>query len=209
MNPLLFMPSPRDIPEVKQAWSKLNFDKLIVKYKPQAEAYKEGKDFFVQHEEYTHFVICADDLVIEPWDLWLLLEGSKKYDVIDGLCPIDESQPHTYAIQPLGCHIAGLKPDCSYGAWYMRDKKPILPKDRFLEVGHSGAACRIINRETFLKISFEGGSPDKSGWFDFGMTKEFKELGIPIIIDTSVYMKHLRTAQKPTNEFGYTIWQQR
>jgi len=203
------MPSPRDIPRVKQAWSKLDYDKLIIKYKPQVEAYAEARKFFLKHTEYTHFVICADDLVIEPCQLGVLLEDAEFMDVVDGLCNIDESQPDTYAIQPEGCNISGEKPDCSYGAWYMKDKKPILPKIRYLKVGHSGAACRVINRETFEKLSFTGGNPTKNGWYDFQMSKDLKELDIPIIVDLEVKMWHMRGEQKPNNEWGYTLFLQR
>ena len=58
-------------------------------------------------------------------------------------------------------------------------------------------------------MSFEGGNENKTGWFDFGMSKELEILKIPIMVDTVTIMEHLRTAQKPINDYGYTIWQQR
>ena len=199
------MPSPRDIPRVKQAWSKLNYDKLIVKYKPQWEAYAEAREFFLNHKEYTHLVICADDLVIELDDLDILLEWAELYNVMDGVCGIDESQPNTLAIQPIGCNLSGNQPDLQKGAWIERKDT----ESNYQQVGHSGAACRVIDRETFELITFTGGNPNRDGWFDFGMTKELTKLGIPIMVNTSVYMDHLRTAQKPVNEYGYTLWIQR
>ena len=202
------MPSPRDIPKVKQAWSKLKYDKLIVKYKPQKEAYAEGREFFLKHEEYTHFIICADDLVINPECLDMLLFDVKtyKFKIIDGMCPLDETMPDTYACQPLGCDLSGNQPQMGYGCWYMKDT---IPDYVFVKVGHSGAPCRIIERDLFKELTFTGGNDSKDGWFDFGMSKELKKLKISITVDTSVIMEHLRTAQKPVNEYGYTIWQQR
>ena len=204
------MPSPRDIPQVKHAWSKLPYDKLIIKYKPQHIAYLEAKQFFLDHAEYDRLVICADDLVIKEKNLENLLSFSDKFKVLDGLCNIDESQPDTYACQPLNCNLKGDKPETRKGAWFSKEHIPKLPtNNRFLEVGHSGAVCRIIQRETFKKLSFEGGNENKTGWFDFGMSKELEILKIPIMVDTVTIMEHLRTAQKPINDYGYTIWQQR
>ena len=197
------MPSPRDIPKVKQAWSKLPYDKFIVKYKNQKEAYAEGREFFLSHEEYTHIVICADDLVIKPEDLETLLKHVEIQ--LDGLCLLDETS-NAYACQPLGCDLSGNQPQMGYGCWFM---KGTIPANTFLEVGHSGAVCRVIERELFKKLTFTGGNKDKSGWFDFGMSKEMKSMGIAIRVDTSIIMEHLRTAQKPVNEYGYSLWIQR
>ena len=211
MNPLLFMPSPRDIPQVKQAWTKLPYDKFIVKYKNQKEAYAEGREFFLQHEEYDYIVICADDLVIQPEDLETLLKDVQefKFKQLDGICPLDETMPEFYACQPLGCDVSGNQPQMGYGCWYMKET---IPDDTYLRVGHSGAVCRVIERELFTKLTFTGGNDTKDGWFDFGMTKEMNELKVPIMVNTTVLMEHLRNAQKVDKNnlnYGYTLWLQR
>jgi hypothetical protein len=197
INPLLFMPSPRDIPQVKKQWHMLPYDKYIVKYEPQHIAYAQGKQYFLNHPQYTHFVVCADDLVILMEDMETLLEDAERFDVIDALCNIDETQPGTYAIQPLGCKLTGEKPDTSHGAWYMEGgAKPILPKGRYLQVGHSGAACRVIKRETFERLAFTG-ARQGLGWFDYQMSKELTTLKIPIMVDTVVKLYHMRNAETP------------
>jgi hypothetical protein len=74
LKPLLFLPSPRDIPEVKESVDKLKIDKLWVKYYPQEEAYQTARNFFLYNYEYTHLVIHPDDLIATQDNLeWILL----------------------------------------------------------------------------------------------------------------------------------------
>src|SRR6476619_4030303 len=73
MNPLLFIPSPRDIPEVKESVDKLKIDKIWIKYYGQEEAYKTARQYFLEHKEYTHLVIHPDDLLVTPLNLEYLL----------------------------------------------------------------------------------------------------------------------------------------
>ncbi len=79
----MFIPSARDLPEFKEATDKLKFDKLWVKYYPQEEAYTVGRNWFLKHkEEFTHFVILPDDLIVKQEDIERLLKDV----VISGWC---------------------------------------------------------------------------------------------------------------------------
>lgn len=206
-NPLFFMPSPRNIPEVLESWKNIHHDKFIVKHKPQKEAYAEAKEVFLEHKEYTHLVICPDDLVLTEEEVESLLDDAliEEFRVVDGICNLDESDPDTWSIQPEGCKLTGNKPDVHHGAWYMTDKKPKLPDEMWIKVGHSGCACRVINRETFEKLSFTGAN-NGEGWFDYQMSKELKELGIPIWINTHCKFWHMRNNQKPQTQNGFSYW---
>ena len=118
---------------------------------------------------------------------------------------------------PLGCNYQLVGPRADYGAWYMKDKKPILPTDvELLEVGHCGFVCQIITRELFDRVSIIGKNNECRGNFDWQFCKECDELGVPLMVDLSVNMWHRRMDQYDrVKEFkqsmslqqcGYTEW---
>ena len=216
---MLFMPSPRDIPDVKKLWHKLPYDKFIVKYKPQLESYTNGREFFLKHDEYTHLIICPDDLEIHGEGIEQLIEDVEKYDyqTISGICNIDESQMDTYAIQPLGsCNYKNNQVAVNYGAWYMKEKKPIIPENNIFEVGHSGFCCQIISRELMKKVSWRGATRtgiNMEGNFDWQFSRDCNKLGVPIMVDKRVFGYHRRTEQydkakivKTGKINGYSVW---
>lgn len=187
------MPSPRDIPDVTKWWHLLPYHKYIVKYKQEHEAYREAQKFFLEHTEYTHFVICPDDLEIPPEQLSQLLFDMMVFDfqTISGYCNLDESMPSYYAIQPLGCNFSLETPDMTFSSWYKEDKEPILPKEDLIEVGHSGFACQVISRELMEKIDWH----ITSGNFDWAFSQQCDLLHIPLMVDTRVKLWHRRKEQ--------------
>ena len=196
INPLLFMPSPRDIPAVKRLWHILPHDKFIVKYTPQQKACTLGKEFFLKHNEYTHFIICCDDLEVTVDGVQQFLDDIIKYnyETISGICNIDETQPNTYAIQPLGCDYSKPHPVVHKGAWYMKDEKPILPTGKdIIEVGYAGFPCQVISRKLMKQVSWVGAS--NGGNFDWQFSKDCHKLGIPIMCDLRVKLWHRRQEQ--------------
>ena len=85
VKPLIFIPSVRDLPEVKEAVDKLPYDKLWVKYMKQGQAYVTGRNFFLSHPEYTHLVINPDDLIVTEEQIEQLLSDTQIF-VISGWC---------------------------------------------------------------------------------------------------------------------------
>lgn len=94
LNPLLVSPSPRDIPEVTKALETIHFvDKLYIKYvRPEYRAYQFIQTFFLEAiEDYTHLMICPDDLLITAENITQILRDIDIYDyeVIGGVCNLD------------------------------------------------------------------------------------------------------------------------
>ena len=198
IRPLLMMPSPRDIPDVVKWWPQIQHDKFVVKYKNQITAYTESKKFFLEHPEYTHIIVCPDDLEVTPEGVKQLLDDIRDfgYQTISGYCNIDESQPDTYAIQPLGTDMTPDHPNTTKGSWYMKDEKPILPLDKFLlQVAHVGFSCQIIERSLFEKVKWIGASGGGLHNFDWQFSKDCQKLDIPIFVDIRVKLWHRRTEQ--------------
>jgi len=209
------MPSPRDIPQVKKLWHELPYDKYIVKYTPELEAYTIARDFFLKHNEYTHFVVCPDDLEVTKEGLETLLNYTKLYPIISGISNIDEDRPYVYAVQPLGCDFTRDHPPSQ--KWYSDDgdyNGVRMPDKLIIQVGHSGFCCEVISREVMDKVSWVGSSNGGRGHFDWQFSKDCHELGIPIHVHFSVNFWHRRNEQqiktmlhKNTDEnIGYEFW---
>jgi len=199
-NPLIGIPSPRDIPQVKKLWHTLPYDKFIVKYKTQIEAYQEIKEYFLTHD-YTHLILCPDDLEVTPEAIEKLSDSATRYETISGICNIDESQPDVYNIQPKGCSFERNKPDTTKAVWY---SSLTLPKEDIIEVGYSGFACQVISKDLMKKVSFLG-AREGIGYFDWQFSKECHNLGVPLMVDIGVKLWHRRTEQKPINRDGYSF----
>ena len=87
MNPLIFIPSPRDIPEFLEATDKIECDKLWLKYHPEDEAYRIARDWFLHTgTDYTHLAILPDDLIITQENFDTLSKSAEYYDIISGWC---------------------------------------------------------------------------------------------------------------------------
>ena len=190
INPLLFCPSPRNIPEVIQSWEAIPFDKFIVKNKLEDVAYKEGKKYFLENKQYTHIVMCADDLVIYYNSFFTLL-----FDVLDygysnlaGISNIDESQMDVYCCKPLGVDPTKV----SKGSFYTKEN---VPKENIFEVGFTGFTCQFIDRELMEDLTFTGGCNGGKGCMDLQFTKECINLGVPQMVDQRALFYHMRMAQ--------------
>ena len=88
MKPLIFIPSPRNLPKFNECISKVKkYDKLWVKYWEQTQAYMIARDWFL-NEDYTHLVIFPDDMIGYEAQIDTLLEHD--LDVVSGWCNEDE-----------------------------------------------------------------------------------------------------------------------
>jgi len=198
MKPLLFMPSPRRIQEVTDSWGYLPYDKFIVKNRLEKEAYQNGRDFFLDTKEYTHLVICPDDVIIDYDSMEILRRDVEEYNFnnICGVGMVDE-QSNTYCCKPLGVPFDAR----GVGSYYykpndkLREGCKILP-DEITQVGYTGFMIQWLSRDLVKKLSFDGGCEDGKGCMDVKMSMEMKKLNIPYIVEPHAYFTHLRNAQK-------------
>ena len=85
-NPLIFVPSPRNIQKFNESTANIKADKLWIKFYPEEHAYQVARDYFLEHNQYTHLVVLPDDLLITPTDFYTLRDDAETYDVISGWC---------------------------------------------------------------------------------------------------------------------------
>lgn len=196
VNPLLFSPSPRTIKPVMDLWETLPYDHLIEKFRLPLEAYQNARNFFLDHEEYTHIAVLPDDLEVTKKVIDQLVEDIENYEyqVIGGLCNIDETQPYTYNIQPLGCDYSKDSPAVQKGAWYEADELETM-KDDIIPVGFNGFACVMIERDVMKKLSFRGANNDGGSNMDWQVARECHSMGITEMCDLRCDMWHRRKEQ--------------
>lgn len=207
------MPSPRNIELVSDSWSELPYDKYIVKNRLEKEAYQNGRDFFLEYDEYTHLVICPDDIVIDYDSFELLKRDMEEYEFSNlcGVGMLDENS-NAYCCKPFGVPFNQV----SSGSYYYKETDrgyPLLPKKIF-ECGYSGFMIQWLERSLVEKLSFDGGCNNGEGCMDVKMSEEFKEMGESFIIEPNANFTHLRNAQKKQlkewmkngDHKGYTIY---
>lgn len=187
-NPLIISGSPRDIPEVRDITLQIQYDKLLAKYYSEADAYRLLQNFFLEHKEYTHAVICPDDLVVDPTYFNVL-----KWDVeqlnppyLAGICPLQWGS-HQYA--------CGMTPAHEVGPYhYMEDRdieyERARQKSPILRVMWEGFACAWIRRDVLEKISLRAVSGSMG--FDVAFSYDCINHGIPQYVDSAVKLVHLK-----------------
>jgi len=170
------------------------------------------RNFFLAHPEYTHFVICPDDLLIKPDNLKKIKTELEKFDYANlaGVCNVDladnkdyinicRNLPHPTRTVP----ERGLVGWRAY-QWYRGDdrfEEPIFP------VPFLGFACQAINRKTMQALKFQDDSkfnrtPDlMTGAIDVMWANQcaFARPPIKQHVDVRNRMKHLKF-NKPSRD---------
>lgn len=195
VNLLLFRGSPRSNIENVEIWNaKLPCDKLIIRFVSEYKAYKKAREFFMEHEEYTHLVIATDDIVVLPKHIELLqmkLEN-RDYPVYSGMMNVNQNDVEDRNI----CYKIGMK-DRALRKYEWIKKSDI--NQRYLDVEFAGFGLTAIRRDIVTGYPvfaadkvFQGFPPHRGASLDFVFCWYCKENGIPVIVDTKIDMKHLR-----------------
>jgi hypothetical protein len=187
IRPLICSPSPRDIPEVRVAWDTLPCDKFLVKYQDEKTAYKLLRDFFLEHNEYTHMVICPDDLIVTKEVFKILSDDQTvfNYPVLAGICNLSWQQMDTYSC----CRkVSGFQflTEKELTEMRVRSNDPQL----ILHMGHEAFACSWMRRDVVEKIPLEG--MNEGHHFDWAFSIACRKYGVMIHVDTSARMLHLK-----------------
>jgi hypothetical protein len=207
INPLLCCPSPRDIDQVYDELKNTGYDRLYAKYFPEKIAYTKLRDWFIEHTQYTHLVICPDDLVIKKEHLDQLIKDLEEsnYAVLSGVCNVDngvhkdflnvtENLPHPTKIVPERNQIGWR--------WYSWVHQDTIFPNPITSFWFSGFACMIIRRDVVNRIGFmddatTNGTPDLiTGAIDVMFANTCAMEKIPQMVDTRVRMEHLKGKER-------------
>ena len=204
--PLLCSPSPRDIPEVFEALKETGFDRLYAKYFFERHAYGQLRKFFLKHPEYTHMVICPDDLIVKRGHVEALIKDLEKedYPVLSGMCNVNRGNqsgfwnichnlPHPTRWVPKRKQVGWRW----YG-WYHYSEIPLKSKERIIEVPFTGFACEFIRRDVVERIKFidDRNHNQQPSLFTSSVDVMFANTcmieNVPQYVDTQVRMAHLK-----------------
>ncbi len=210
-NPLIFIPSVKNIQTVWDSWDKLLYDKFVSRGRREIPAYKAGVDYFKKHKQYTHFVICPDDLVIATDSFNILKRDIEEYGYnnICGVSNVDEDSPDYYCCKPYG-----LNPATKGRNFTNEDKQQLT--DNIIQVGFTGYSCQFLDRDLTEKLSFTGACNNDEGCLDLRMALEMNKMEIPMLVDFDANFWHMRKHSRKqayewvrdtthTPDEGYTI----
>lgn len=211
INPLIAVPSPRDIFQVKQAIDRIPADKLWIKYyTPEILAYDIMREEFLKHEEYTHLVILPDDLLVtlETWEDFIHDVEQYPRDIISGYCNLDRTFNSGYTnISPKLVHhrregrvytwfsMAGIKEEAKHYRIEHADKHIELP-DYMIDVPFAGfplfAVPRIAIDEIIFRNDSLNGRDPLGCCVDVTFCWDAIRLGYRILVDIRLRTDHLK-----------------
>jgi hypothetical protein len=202
IKPLICLPSPRDIRDVKVAMSHILADQLWVKYMPEAQAYATMRSYFLDHSEYTHLVICPDDLVVSvKVHLMLMADllGDRTIKVLSGVCNINEEPVYQGKLNIVTSHrINPIRADRTYDYVHETDCTPAAP---VIPVLFAGFGYMWIAREIVERIPFRDDTePNKcrgaGGAVDVMFCNDCYDSGITVWADTFARSSHISGANR-------------
>ena len=163
---LIFVPSPRDIPEVRQPIIDIlypNFDVIWFKYYQELDAYQKARRYFLESDrDYEYLCVIPDDLAINREGIDLLLnelenpsldlsQYKNQYPVLAGICNYSYMNAEQMAL--VAASISSTT--SSYLLTFnMLDKM----KDSIIKCAWIGFSCEFIHRSVLEQIDFRSHS---------------------------------------------------
>lgn len=197
------IPSPRaNIPQVLRYQRDLPFDRFIPYFMKEVDAYQLARNFFLEHEEYTHLAVGTDDIVVYPDHIKQLAKDLEEHDyhVLSGTMNVYQEDLQFLNICTKS---VSLRWHDRYYDWIpAKDIPKYTLNGPIIPVAFSGFPLMVIRRDVVEQIPFysdamyndvpykEGGSLDVQ--YCFNATRK----GYGIYADTRVFMIHLRMAGK-------------
>jgi hypothetical protein len=196
VRPMLGIPSPRDLPDFLMAMAYFcEAPRLWAKYYTEMFAYQNIRNYFLKHTDYTHLVICPDDLLITPGAFNLLRrdleEEPKDYPVLAGICNAKYGDDRVACRDTLGGGFISNE--------QLDDLRREQGGDPIVRVRHEGFALSFIRRDIVEKVPF--GSIYTTA-IDHHFSLMCYKLKIPIHVDTRARLIHL-CEQPPDGNFRF------
>jgi len=210
-NILFFIPSPRDIPEVKQPIIDLLYGKYDVvwfKYFKELEAYQKAQQLFLNDDKhYDYLCIIPDDLIINDKGLLILLnelenpsislpEFGYKYPVLSGICNIsyiNEDQQNKIAAAQAVIPDVDRQRFTIFWNHFLRYDELIQFQSDLIQVLFIGFSCQFIHRKVLEKVKFRHDNPDRpTSGIDTFFSYDTRSLKIPMFIHRKARFLHLK-----------------
>mgnify|MGYP000636767656 CR=1 FL=1 len=218
INPLMVIMSPRDFPIAWYWIDKIDFlDKLIIKYHLHHEAHEIAQKFFLEHKEYTHFLIVTDDIIVTPDHIKLLIRDylEYKYPVIscytnwewynDWLNITGKDMRGIKVMNPYQYRFYKLKDLLKF----IQEKKVSFP---LMKVFFVGLPCTLVERSVVETVGFRpyryitdtalGILARRGIMFDLQFAIDCANNDIPIYVDLRCLLMHFGDTRRFINLWG-------
>jgi hypothetical protein len=174
-------------------------DKLLVKYHTHEEAYQIIRNFFLEHNEYTHLLIYAEDVLATPDVVKLLIMDARllNYPVVTGWLNYDFKR-NWVAISTKD--LSKTKVAIAEHYDFLKPTDMLFYDNHLMEVTFTGMPLTLIRRDVVEKVTFKpymyvydkilGTYMKRGTMFDLQFCLECKQLGIPIMLDKRVFAVH-------------------
>jgi hypothetical protein len=130
-------------------------DKLWINYYAQLAAYPLARIEFLKREEYTHFVICPDDLIVKQRDIDILTNECERFDSISGWCNLWHTGPYS-ELSNVSFNLPPNPPNGhtieDYNFANMTTIDTIRETINLLLVKHQGTALTFLSRKVLEKV---------------------------------------------------------
>lgn len=219
VNLLIMVLSPRKIKEFYQKLDFINqkYDVLIIKNDfDELHAYNSGREWFLNHPEYTHLAILPDDLLVDVHHIDTLIEDIKQgdYRVISGVCNFEYSTKNFFNRMAMIEYkkyeaIEMLKRKGKYNYdrdiirrddYYALRDEQVKKNEKVIRVTFSAFSFTIIRRDVVELIEFGHNTMGVDVVFFQSCIKN----SIPTYTDLTVEMLHMK-GMEDNREMGNVI----
>ena len=211
VKPLMVIMSVRRIPEVINAFQKLNFiDKVYFRNFTPSQVSEEINTYLDDHgRKYTHILITSDDITPSPENIRQLIDDVRVYDFpcIAGYCNICyfdrqdsngaicgscvDDKPHkdtNVTFEPVDVIKLSKRAYNFVKTEWARDHPDIY------QVWFQGMACGMVSMETHQRIPFRSLLYGKAGLMqDLAFALDCAKHGIPQFVDFRIGIRHYGT----------------
>jgi GT2 family glycosyltransferase len=209
MKVLMCTAGVRWFPTCKYWIDQITFlDKLLVKYYNHEEAFQIIRNFFLEHKEYTHLLIYAEDVLATPDSVKLLIKDAEEYNypVVTAWFNFDFKRDWI-AISTKDLSRERIVLAEQYN--FLKPTDMLFYDSPFMEVTFTGMPLTLIRRDVVEKVTFKpysythdkilGTYMKRGTMFDLQFCLECRSLGIPIVLDKRAFAVHFGDTRRFIN----------
>ena len=191
INPLLCIMAPREIPDAVAAFRQLPIRRIWLQRYTEWQLVDVVRSVVEDDGiPFTHLIMCADDVVVQPQALAAVLElAAAGHPVVTGWCRLDSTHP---LVNITDGPLHGDVPTA--GAYRFRRFRDVVEyPEPVVPTGFAGFALTCMSRDLWRQFPFGAyGGPSSSWSSDFHLSARLRDAGIPIVAAREGYVEHLK-----------------
>ena len=187
-----------DYPEIKKDLMEIPCDKFITNYFPYPFPHNLVRDFFLEHEEYTHLIVQPQDLHANKEHYAKLIETVKEtgYDVVSCVCNVERPMHRDYFKWAICKNIPSMDKSQRMYNWVpsTEDKLGLMKVEFqgmvFACISRKVIERRMIDGEYVFKGTIHRTHENFTAAPDLTFCHCCKHLDIPIYANTDIRLVH-------------------